>query len=56
MNILTFDTEEWYNYAQMGGKGNFLPDVDKVQNDLLDKLNAHNIKATFFVLGVVARN
>lgn len=33
MNILTFDTEEWYNYAQMVGKGNFLPDVDKKKND-----------------------
>jgi len=56
MNILTFDTEEWYNYAQMNGKkGNFLPDVDRVQNELLDKLDEHNIKATFFILGVVAR-
>lgn len=56
MNILTFDTEEWFNYAQMNGKkGNFLPDVDRVQNELLDKLDEHNIKATFFVLGVVAR-
>ncbi len=56
MNILTFDTEEWYNYAQMNGKkGNFLPDVDRVQNELLDLLDNHSIKATFFVLGAVAR-
>lgn len=56
MNILTFDTEEWYNYAQMNGrKGNFLPEIDRVQNELLDKLDKHGIKATFFVLGVVAR-
>lgn len=56
MNILSFDTEEWYNYAQMNGKkGNFLPDVDHVQNELLDLLDAYDIKATFFVLGVVAR-
>ncbi len=56
MNILTFDTEEWFNYAQMDGKkGDFLPDVDRVQNELLDKLDEHQIKATFFVLGVVAR-
>lgn len=56
MNILTFDTEEWYNYALMNGKkGDFLPDVDRVQNELLDKLDEHHIKATFFVLGIVAR-
>lgn len=56
MNILSFDTEEWYNYAQTNGKkGNFLPDVDRVQNELLDKLDEHGLKATFFVLGVVAR-
>lgn len=56
MNVLTFDTEEWFNYAQMDGKkGNFLPDVDRVQNELLDKLDEHQLKATFFVLGVVAR-
>ena len=56
MNIISFDTEEWFNYAQMDGKkGNFLPDVDRVQNELLDKLDEHHIKATFFVLGIVAR-
>jgi len=55
MNILTFDTEEWFNYARSGLKGNYLPEVDRVQRELLDKLDAHGVKATFFVLGVVAR-
>lgn len=55
MNILSFDTEEWFNYARSGKKGNYLPEVDRVQNVLLDKLDEHKTKATFFVLGIVAR-
>lgn len=56
MNIITFDTEEWYNYAQFGDqKGNFIPEIDHVQGTLLDTLDEFNIQATFFVLGIVAR-
>lgn len=57
MNILSFDIEEWYNYGQMNGKkGNYVPDLDKVLYRLLDVLDEHNLKATCFCLGILARD
>ena len=61
MRILTFDLEDWYHLLDHSStKGEdqwnrfpsrFLPNVDRILN-LLDK---HSIKATFFCLGWIAR-
>ena len=56
MNILTFDIEEWYTYKlRMGSNDRYLPVLDKLLNDLLDLLDNKGFKATFFCLGIVAR-
>ena len=57
MNILTFDIEEWiiYNYYDKGGKAFFLPVLDKYLGVLLDLLDRHHQKATFFCLGQLAK-
>ena len=56
MNILTFDIEEWivYDYYDKGGKTYFLPVLDKYLHLLLDLLDKHDHKATFFCLGQLA--
>jgi polysaccharide deacetylase family protein (PEP-CTERM system associated) len=58
MNILTIDLEEWYIYEQYpkGGREYYLPVINKYLNNILDYLDENNTKATFFCLGVIARN
>ena len=58
MNILTFDIEEWFTYTQYpkGGESFFKPIIDKLLEELLDTLDELNVKATFFCLGVIARD
>jgi peptidoglycan-N-acetylglucosamine deacetylase len=63
MNILTFDIEEWYHIRFDDA---FLNDsillkslekrLDYNINLILDLLDKHNVRATFFCLGEVARN
>jgi len=58
MNILTFDIEEWFTYTQYpkGGELFFKPMINQLLEELLNKLDEHNVKATFFCLGVIARD
>jgi len=58
MNILSFDIEEWFVYEQYpkGGRSYYKPIIDNYLNSILDLLDKHNTKATFFCLGVIARN
>ena len=56
MNILTFDIEEWYlekNY--FGDHSDEYARYDGYLNQILDKLDEQNIKATFFCVGGLAR-
>lgn len=57
MNILSFDIEEWFIYEQYpkGGVSYYKPIIDNYLNQLLDKLEEYDIKATFFCLGIIAR-
>jgi polysaccharide deacetylase family protein (PEP-CTERM system associated) len=57
MNILTFDIEDWwiYEYYKIGNKRDYLFRLDKYLNDILDVLDEKNFKATFFCLGIIAR-
>lgn len=57
MNILTFDIEEWYTYSQYpkGGEIYYKPIIDNYLDILLDKLDENNNQATFFCLGIIAR-
>src|SRR6187455_850124 len=58
MNILTFDIEEWYTYElyPKGGKDYYLPIINQYLDDVLDLLDEIDTSATFFCLGVIARN
>ena len=62
MNILTFDIEDWFNLLEHPLTDNidnwkaFESRVDRSTNVVLDLLDKHNTKATFFVLGWVAEN
>ena len=58
MNILTIDIEEWYIYEQYpkGGKDYYLPIINGYLNNILDYLDENSTKATFFCLGIIARN
>lgn len=58
MNILSFDIEEWFVYEQYpkGGRSYYKPIIDYYLNCILDLLDKHNTRATFFCLGVIARN
>lgn len=57
MNILTFDIEEWYEYRKYpkGGESYYLPLINDCLDRLLDLLEQKKIKATFFCLGIIAR-
>jgi len=57
VNILTFDIEEWFIYEQYpkGGKGYYLPILNSLLERLLDILDRESVKATFFCLGIIAR-
>lgn len=55
MNILTFDTEEWFNEKHNHGGREFrYKEFDDYLGSVLDLLDEQNIKATFFCLGKVA--
>ena len=57
MNILTFDLEDWYQLVHRRITGELIPPRDTVIRQvegLLALLDAHSVKATFFVLGMVA--
>lgn len=58
MNILTFDVEEWYIYDQYpkGSRSYYGPIIEKYLNDILEILDKIETKATFFCLGIIARN
>lgn len=54
MNILTFDIEEWYIEKISGGRDYRYRQFDEVLSKLLDMLDAHQMKATFFCVGRLA--
>lgn len=57
MNILTFDTEEWYLEEVLhGGRPEQMALFDKILSVILDKLDEQSLKATFFCIGMLAKN
>jgi len=55
-NALTIDLEEWYHPELVRRHVNdFQPQISKSTNQILQILKKHNVKATFFVLGDVAK-
>ena len=54
MNILTFDIEEWYIEKISGGRDYRYRQFDEILSMLLDMLDAHQMKATFFCVGRLA--
>jgi polysaccharide deacetylase family protein (PEP-CTERM system associated) len=58
MNILTFDIEDWwvYDHYKIGEKKDWQPRLDAYLGQILDLLDERNMKATFFVLGEVAKH
>ncbi|MCQ2173661.1 MAG: polysaccharide deacetylase family protein [Bacteroidales bacterium] len=56
MNILTFDIEEWYIEKHFGAdRPECYLKYDECLDRILDKLDERNLKATFFVVGAMAR-
>lgn len=52
MNILTYDTEEWFLEKTLhGGRREKYAEYDRYLHQILDKLDERGIKATFFCLG-----
>lgn len=55
MNILSFDIEEWsIEKDYFGGHKEKYVEFDRQLDHILELLNSHNIKATFFCLGKIA--
>lgn len=55
MNILTFDIEEWYLEKLLHGGREFrYQQLDKAFEKVLDELERHGVKATFFCVGRIA--
>jgi polysaccharide deacetylase family protein (PEP-CTERM system associated) len=55
MNILSFDTEEWFlERVLFGGREFKYQRYDETFSKLMDELDRHDIKATFFCLGKLA--
>ena len=55
MNILTFDIEEWYLEKVLYGNREFrYKKFNEIFAELLDELDEHDIKATFFCVGKLA--
>ena len=55
MNILTFDTEEWYiEKTFKGGRQEKYKQYDEILDWILKTLEQHHIKATFFCVGELA--
>ena len=56
MNILTFDIEEWYLEKILHGGRAFKYQIyDETFGKLMDELDRHDIKATFFCVGQLAK-
>lgn len=56
MNILTFDTEEWYiEKAFNGGRSERYQTFDRYMKSILDLLDEQKLKATFFCVGGLAK-
>lgn len=52
MNVLTYDTEEWFLEKTLhGGRKEKYAEFDRYLHQILDKLDEKEIKATFFCLG-----
>lgn len=58
MNILTFDIEDWwiYGHYNIGKKEDWLPRLDNYLDIILDLLDERKIEATFFILGILAKD
>ena len=58
MNTLTFDIEDWwvYDHYHIGNKRDWLPRLDNYLNHILELLDERNFKATFFILGSMAKD
>lgn len=55
MNILTYDIEEWYlEKAYFGAKESRYVEYDRLLDELLNKLDDADLKATFFCVGRMA--
>ena len=55
MNILTFDIEEWYlEKAYFGAKESKYVEYDMLLEEILSKLDAGNLRGTFFCVGKMA--
>ena len=61
MNVLTFDVEEWFQgtsftpYIRQEEWSNYSSRVGEEISKLLGMLDRFGVKATFFILGVIAR-
>ena len=56
MNILTFDIEEWYiEQTIRGGRSFMYHQFNETLGRVLDEIGSHNIKATFFCVGQLAK-
>ncbi len=55
-NILSFDIEEWFVYRSLLGDFSSDNRLEKYLDIILHTLSNHNINATFFVLGAIARS
>jgi len=57
MNILTFDIEEWYLETILhGGRAFRMQQFDEIFAKVLDELDRHGIKGTFFCVGQLAKD
>ena len=58
LNIISFDIEEWYHFDLLSTEDtwkDYPPRMDLYLPKVLDKLDEHQTKATFFCLGWIAR-
>lgn len=56
MNILTFDIEEWYLEKELfGDRKTMYPVYEHRLDDVLDLLDTHHVRATFFCVGMLAK-
>lgn len=54
MNILTFDIEDWYIEKQFNTGDTWkYQEFDSILNRILDALDEHSLKATFFCIGIL---
>ena len=55
LNILTIDLEDWYMEAPPRKWDSFEDRIEEDTRKVLDLLSRHDVRATFFVLGYIAR-